>query len=746
MCTVTVRDNLRFVWAFAGLALLAAGSGQAQPPDTKVARAVFRQAVRSDTSAPLHTIRPIPPKAGELRELPRKILPHRIDATPVGDPDNVVQTTPGGASAPAALDNFEGIRNRNGVLPPDTVGDIGPNHYVQAVNLSFAVFNRSGTPLVGPANINTLWSGFGGVCETSNDGDPIALYDHLADRWLISQFALPNFPYGPFYQCIAVSQSPDPAASWYRYQFLISNSKMNDYPKIGVWADGYYMSMNQFNQGNLNWGGAGVVIFERDKMLAGQPAAMAYFDLFGTDPNLGGMLPSDLDAQAPPLGTPNYFAQIDDNAWGYSPDQIQIWGASVDWTRKQATFTRLAALPTAPFDSNLCNYSRNCIPQPGGRKLDALSDRLMYRLQYRYFGSYQTLVTNHTVDVGSDHAGIRWYELRAAGSGWGIRQQGTYAPDSENRWMGSIAMDGDGNIALGYSVSSAAVSPSIRYTGRLASDPLGQMTQGEGTLVAGSGYQWHSSGRWGDYSAMSVDPVDDCTFWYTQEYYTQAGSTFNPAPWQTRVGSFKMGSCGAPPPPAPDAPTLSATAVSSSQIHLAWSNVVNEDGYVIERCLAAACTFQQIAQVAADITGYDDNALSSSTTYRYRMYAFNAGGNSPYSNVAEATTLAGPSGPPAAPSGLTATAVSSPRAVDLAWTDNSPNATNPAGEDSFIIERCQVSRKSACNFSVLATVPADTTSYRDSNVARRKTYGYRVKARNAAGDSGYSNTASATTN
>jgi len=522
-----------------------AGRGNQSPPAHVIT------SDRHDTSAPLHTIRPVAPRAGELRELPRKLLPGRVESSPSGEPDAVVQSAPGPVAAPALEIGFEGVNNVNGVLPPDTVGDVGPNHYVQAVNLAFAVYNKSGTRLYGPANINTLFSGFGGACETTNDGDPIVLYDHLADRWLISQFALPNFPYGPFYQCVAISQGPDPTGSWYRYQFLVSNNKMNDYPKLGVWPDGYYMSVNQFNQGSLSWGGAGVVVFERDKMLVGQTARAVYFDLYGTDPNLGGMLPSDLDGPVPPVGTPNYFAEIDDDAWGYSPDQVQIWKLAANWTNPNAsTFTFETALPTASFDSNMCGYSRNCIPQPGGRKVDALSDRLLHRLQYRNFGTHQTLVTNHTVDENSgDHAGIRWYELRNAGSGWSIHQQGTYSPDSNHRWMGSIAMDNAGNIGLGYSVSSTSVYPSIRYTGRLAGDPLGQMTQGEGSIIAGSGYQYHNSGRWGDYSAMSIDPEDGCTFWYTQEYYAVAANIFNPAPWQTRVGAFKFDGCGGSPPP-----------------------------------------------------------------------------------------------------------------------------------------------------------------------------------------------------
>ena len=362
----------------------------------------------------------------------------------------------------------------------------------------------------------------------------------------MSQFALPNYPSGPYYQCIAVSVSGDPTGSWYRYQFKVSDTKMNDYPKFGVWPDAYYMTVNQFT-GGASWGGQGVAAFERARMLNGEPARMVYYDLYPVDPNLGGMLPASLDGVAPAAGTRGVFAEMDDSAWGYSPDQVQIWTFGVDWTTSPPTssFTKEIALPTAAFDSNLCGYARNCIPQPGtSARVDALSDRLMYRLQYRLLGSDAAMVVNHTVDVdGTDKAGIRWYELRkgpSTGGAWAIRQQGTYAPaDSDHRWMGSIAMDKDGNIALGFSASSGVTYPSIRYTGRLAGDALGTMTQGETTLQAGAGSQTHSSGRWGDYSTLAVDP-DGCTFWYTQEYYAATGL----APWRTRIGGFKFPSCG----------------------------------------------------------------------------------------------------------------------------------------------------------------------------------------------------------
>ncbi len=530
---------------------------------------IVREADQMDVSAPLSKVKPIPPAQGkedaDMNEL--HPLPGRPDGTGIDNPNTGFQdpawneaadtkgVSPLAVSAP--LTSFDGVNNVNGVLPPDTNGDIGPNHYMQWVNLSFAIYSRSGALLYGPAAGNTLWSGFSGACSTSNDGDPIVLYDHLADRWMVSQFALPNYPSGPYYQCIAVSQTGDPTGAWYRYQFTVSSTKMNDYPHFGVWPDGYYMSVNQFTNGST-WGGAGVVAFERDKMLLGQTARMIYFDLYSVDPNLGGMLPSDLDGPAPAAGTPNYFAEPDDNANGFPQDQVQVFAFHADWTNTaNSSFTLSNALATAAFDSNMCNGSRNCIPQQGTtRKLDAIADRAMFRLQYRNFGSYQTLVLNHTVDVNNtDRAGLRWYELRNSGSGWSIYQQGTFSPDTTRRWMGSIAMNGQGEIALGYSASSSTLYPSIRYTGRLASDPAGTMPQGEGTLMSGTGNQTSTSSRWGDYSMLAVDPTDDCTFWYTNEYIQTSGTS----PWRTRIGSFRVSSCGAAPTSTPVPPTATNT-------------------------------------------------------------------------------------------------------------------------------------------------------------------------------------------
>jgi len=442
--------------------------------------------------------------------------------------------------------SFDGIPG-TGVAPPDTVGDIGPNHYIQMVNTAFAIYDRQGTLLAGPSLINSLWSGFGGLCETQNMGDPIVQYDHLADRWLVSQFAFDvnaSGPVPPFLECIAISRTGDPVSGgWFLYGF--TTPAFPDYPKFGVWPDAYYMST--FEGANL-----GVFAFDRASMLNGDPATFVRF----TIPSLSAgrpqtrILPSDLDGPTlPPAGSPNFFVRSVDGAiQGGGDDRLEIFEFHVDFDSPTASaFTGPTSLTTDPYDIQMCGPTlpRACIFQPGTtQRVDPLSNRLMRPLQYRNFGTHETLVASQTVDVGDfdDHAGVRWYELRRVGGAWSIRQQGAHAPDPRHRWMGSAAMDKDGNMALGYSVVSGdidvPVSPGIRYVGRLASDPLGTTPQGEVTLVAGGGSQTGSV-RWGDYSSMNIDPLDDCTFWFTTKYY----ATNSAVGWRTRIATFGFPGC-----------------------------------------------------------------------------------------------------------------------------------------------------------------------------------------------------------
>ncbi len=515
-------------------------------------------AVRHDTSPPLREMAlPPPVRPGVDREVPIRVpadLPARVRPTaPAPDALRQSEARPfeiSGPTPPPSL-SFRGLSDDDNALvngfrivPPDTEGDVGPSHYVQYVNLLWAVYDKATGAIVpggGPFPGNSFWQGFGGICETNNDGDPIVLYDHLADRWMVSQFAIGSNGH----QCIAVSATGDPLGSYHRYDFAVSpdSGGFNDYPKLGLWPDAYYLTANEFI--GSPFVGAIAVAFERDQMLAGQPAQFVKFLLPCGSECFFSVQPSHLEGPAPAPGTPNTFVMaFDDETWGTgsAPDGYRLWEFAVNWASPaSSTFTSLGQLNTTEFDANLCNFSA-CVPQPRpGETLDSLSQFTMYRAQHREFGTHASIVLNHTVDVnGANLAGIRWVELRNSGSGWSLYQSGTYSPaDGLHRWMASIAMDEAGDIALAYSVSSGSARPSIRYATRTAADPLGTLPGGEVELIAGAGVQRSSSNRWGDYSTVSVDPADNCTFWITNEYYEASGSfDFN-----TRVGAFVLPEC-----------------------------------------------------------------------------------------------------------------------------------------------------------------------------------------------------------
>jgi PKD repeat protein len=500
------------------------------------------QTLRGNPSAPLREVPPEPPRGGPLRVIPNREIPSEKPQS--GGSDGALQTTVGPAVATTPGFNFDGVGQGfvgpNGgfsvnVAPPDTNGAVGATQYVQWVNLSFAIFDKAtGNVLYGPTAGKTLWAGMplpGGPpgshpCAQNNDGDIIAQYDKAANRWVMSQLSYTNGP--PYYLCIAVSHDSDASGAYTRYA-LEFDSLFPDYPKLAVWPDGYYLSFNMFAPPAFFFYGAEVWSLDRGAMLAGLDANAVGFQLSGS---YGGLLPSDLDGStAPPSGSPNFFLNFGSN-------KLNLWKFKSNFSVNPptATLTGPTSIPVAAFTS-LCSSS--CVPQPGtSQKLDGLGDRLMYRLAYRNFGDHESLVVNHSVVVGSG-SGVRWYEIRNPNGTPAVFQQGTYAPDSNYRWMGSAAMDQSGDIAVGYSVSGASTPPSIRYTGRVPGDPLGTL-QAETSIMAGTGSQLSNLNRWGDYSGMSIDPVDDCTFWYTTEYLKSSG-TFN---WSTRIANFKFPSCG----------------------------------------------------------------------------------------------------------------------------------------------------------------------------------------------------------
>jgi len=449
-----------------------------------------------------------------------------------GQYDQGTQEYFGKLLADTTIRNFDGMGNIGGSVPPDTHGDVGFNHYFQVINSSYSIYNKSGVKIFGPAVSSSVWAG---MPNNTNSGDAVVLFDEQANRWIFSQFSLPfGSSTAPFYQMIAVSQTPDPMGSWYRWSYEFN--ALPDYPKFGVWPDGYYMSSNNFGVGGAGFTN-GAYSYDRTAMLAGSPSAQRIS--FTVSPGADGsvtFMPADCDGSFPPVGTPNYFTYIRTGG----TQRLGIYEFHSDWTTPaNSTFANLTHLNVTPFIS--LGWGDGIPQKESPQLLETLGDRLMYRTQYRQFNGYSSMVLNHSVGTGLESAGIRWYELRNTGTGWNIYQQSTYAPaDGNSRWMGSIAQDTAGTISLGYSISSASMYPGIRYTGRIKTDPLNQMTIMERTIVNGGGSQtgiWSGRSRWGDYSAMSIDPSSPTTFWFTTEYYASTSSSN----WQTRIASFTFG-------------------------------------------------------------------------------------------------------------------------------------------------------------------------------------------------------------
>src|ERR1043166_219840 len=500
-----LRLLLGVLLCFAGITLVLLAqplTPSAQPVNSHpIVQAKFRgvlPVVKFDVSPPLRDIKPLIATGCTLRENEeRDILRQRV--APLGPvvPDPVVQRVLGKIGIPAPIISFDGNSNMCGCVPPDPNGAVGPNHVVTMSNLHFEIFDKSGNVLFGPAANNTLWDGFGGPCETENAGDPVVLYDQLADRWLLSQFTSA----GPTYrECVAVSQTADPTGSYFRYEIDTGNN-FPDYPKAGMWPDAYYFSTREFDDVTGDFEGVGAYALNRAQALAGDPNPTIISFLAPPTPLYvvgDGLLPSDLDGQAtPPPGSPNFYlgSQDDNYFYGAPQDALNLWKFHADFDNPpNSSFTLTNTLPTQPFNSLLsstCDATRACIPQPATATIiDQLGyrQRPLFRLAYRNFGDHESLVTNQSVNAGAgpngDVSGIRWWELRDPNGSPVIFQEGTYVPgltDGIHRWMGSIAMNSLGDIALGFSASAGdsdpnPTFPSVFYTARHDGDPPGQMT------------------------------------------------------------------------------------------------------------------------------------------------------------------------------------------------------------------------------------------------------------------------------
>ncbi|HBB86856.1 MAG TPA: hypothetical protein DC047_04510 [Blastocatellia bacterium] len=464
-------------------------------------------------------------------------------------PDGALQSSPGSAHPVTIGLNKEGIGNgfpnfqvQN--APPDTSGAVGRTQFVQWVNTSFAIFDKAtGNRLLGPIKGKFLWQGLGGSpttkvpCEETNDGDPIVSYDRVANRWVLSQFSVNG---GVFAQCIAVSETSDALGKYHRYEY--ESPAFNDYPHMGVWRDAYYFSYNMFE----GLSGSRACAYERRKMLAGNPGAKE--QCIQLQPQFFGIQPSDTDGRRfAPVGRPNYFVGL-----GTAPNTLLLWKFHVDFANKNNTTMGVgptrqpdAVIPVARYNLACSGTGGTCLPQPGtSRQLDSLGERLMFRLAYRKFATSEALVLNHSVDIGppTGRTAVRWYEIRNPNAPQPtVFQQGTFSPDATHRWMGSIAMDKMGNIAVAYNITGNGQKPGVAFTARAPNDPPGIMGV-ETVIKAGGGIQDTSSthlSRWGDYSGLTVDPVDDCTFWFTTEFQG-ANGVFN---WRTSIAKFKLNSC-----------------------------------------------------------------------------------------------------------------------------------------------------------------------------------------------------------
>ena len=486
----------------------------------------------------------------DLRDLPQTGPEQKRPAREMGQlptrdrnagPDPVVQTgeTVGNrplheslAAAPAPLTTFKGLdlQNWGGGWPPDTHGDVGPNHFIQAVNTSVGIFDKATGTRLAAFTINNFFvaAGGSGACATLNYGDPIVIYDQVSGRWIVTDFAFAGSgTTPPYYECIAVSKTADPVSGgWWIYTVTASTTALNDYPKFGIWNDGIYMSANMFTGGS-SYGGVKVWALNRDDMISGAALRSVAFTL-GT--SYFSLLPANLKGAAAPAGTPEYFM----SDYG-SNTSMKLWKFTTNWaTPASSTFTGPTSFTVASFTRPAAASVRQL---NSSKRLDTLGDRLMSNLQYRNIGGTQSLWVSRTVKVSNSSYGIRWMEVRNMSATPSVYQQGTYAPSSAYRFMPSLAVDKFGNMAVGYSMSTSTTYPSIRYAGRLVTDAINTLGLTETIMFAGTGSQTGYS-RWGDYAAMTVDPVDDCTFWFTTEYYETTGTN-----WQTRIGYFRFPGC-----------------------------------------------------------------------------------------------------------------------------------------------------------------------------------------------------------
>ena len=443
-----------------------------------------------------------------------------------------IQSKQGSRSLGGPLLNFEGNNNVDGVAPGDPNGDLGLDYYIQTVNKVFSVYDRTGELIYGPVDNTSIWDGFPGPWNNVSWGaDPVFKFDHLAERWVLTAFSV-NSDQDLFYEMVAVSVTDDPLGEYYTYAFQFD--EFNDYPKLAIWPDGYYITYK------MNGNKTTETVVDRAAMLAGEEEATMVMFEDGLGSYSHNPLSSDLEGTTFIEGTPNYvILPVSDASTNPVSAWMYIYEFKVNWDDPDAsTFELIAELDVDPVS---INFPDGVVQPENYNLIDALFIRYLYPCSYRQFDDHESMVACHTLWNEEGTHLMRWYEIRREEEGdWYVYQQSGYLPDSVERWMGSINMNSNGDIAMGYSASGEETYPSVRYTGRLADDPLNEMTFAEMEPFKGMNVANNVAGsrnRWGDYSSMSVDPVDDSTFWFTTMYTEKNAGWGN---WTTRIVSFSL--------------------------------------------------------------------------------------------------------------------------------------------------------------------------------------------------------------
>jgi len=636
---------------------------------------------------------PVPWKPGDpVKEIPRRFYPEpgapSAPLPPAPGPDPLLLQQQNNGPTDTTNDfitpsrSFPG-QGYTGVNPPDTNGDVGPGYYIQTINTSGGTTVRIWDKALPTPNVVTTFilDSLGSANCASGLGDPVVLYDRLADRWLLSEFSSSGNRL-----CVYISQTPDPVSGgWFAYNFQAPT--FPDYPKYAVWPTDTNLGAGSYVV-TANDGGPGVYALDRGNMLAGNAATFQRMSISNL-PGFGFETPTaaDLDGDVPPPpGAEAVIMRHRDTEAHSGPaapgDLLEMWLFDVDWVNAaNTTLIQQTSIDVAEFDSSLCGLtSFNCFPQPGtGTTLDPLREVIMFRLVYRNDLDSPTLAGNFVTDVdGNNHGGIRWFELHGGNGNWSLYQEGTWAPDGDNRWMGGSALDQSGNFAIGYNVSSSSTFPSLRYTGRLVDDPLGVLTQTESVIHAGTAS--NASNRYGDYSSMSVDPDDDCTFWFTGEDNTSST-------WRTQVASFAFDACGCDLPPS--ALTITAEVIGDNQVEIGWNDadLATVVQYTIQRSRTPGGPYTAIVTVPDTSPGiaggpdqfWTDTDVSGGVTYYYLVRASDGDScKSPASNEASVTATGACTLDPLFSGIQSVTAPSNNNCtLDLAWAPGSPECGGP---------------------------------------------------------------------